>query len=394
MNYRMTGEIAEMKVLHLITDLDTGGAEMMLYKLLSHSDRRNVEAQVVSLTDIGPVGRKIRELGTPVRALEMRRGVPNPAGALKLTRILKKKPPQIIQSWMYHADLIGGLAALLAGRIPVVWGIRHSNLDPKSIKRSTIWTARACAWLSRWLPARIVCCSDASRLAHERLGYAAEKMVVIHNGFDLTSFKPDPPARLAVRNELSIPEDALLIGLAGRFNPQKDHRSFISAAARLYNSHPGVYFLLCGENVTWENAQLVEWIKESGIASRCRLLGRREDVPRLTASMDIASSASSSEGFPNVIGEAMASGVPCVVTDVGDSARIVGDTGRTVPPGDPLSLAEAWLELIQIGPERRNIMGLAARRRIMQYYNLPDIAAQYEKLYREVAADVRPDRFS
>lgn len=391
----MTGKkTCKIKVLHLITGLNTGGAEMMLYKLLTHLDRRVIEAEVVSLMDIGPTGQKIQQLGIPVRALGMRRGLPNPLGVLQLACWLRQDPPHVIQTWMYHADLIGGLVARLAGSVPVVWGIRHSNLDPVSDKRRTIWTARTCARFSRRLPARIVCCSWASRRAHTELGYQAEKMVVIPNGFDLNTFRPDPPARQVVRRELGIPKNALLIGLVGRFNPAKGHRNFIYAATRLYNSHPNVYFLLCGDNVTRENPELAEWLEAAGISSRYHLLGRREDIPRLTASLDIASSTSSSEGFPNVVGEAMASGVPCVVTDVGDSPRIVGDTGRVVPPGDPQALAEAWRGLIEIGPEGRNRLGLAARRRVEEYFNLPFIATQYEGLYREVAADVRPDRLS
>ena len=373
------------KVLHIITGLNTGGAEMMLYKLLSGMDRTTIEVEVISLMDIGPVGRTIQGLGLPVRALGMRRGVPNPLVILRLARWLRKDPPLYIQTWMYHADLIGGLAAKQAD-IPVIWGIRHSNLDLQSVKRTTAWTAKACAWLSRWLPARIVCCSEASRRVHRELGYAEDRIVVIPNGFDLAAFKPDPEARLSVRRELGIPEEALLIGLVGRFNPQKDHRTLVAAAAHLCACLPGVQFLLCGDGITWNNLDLAEWITAVDLPGRFHLLGRREDIPRITASLDIATSSSSSEGFPNVIGEAMACGVPCVVTDVGDSALIVDKTGRVVPPGDPRALANGWCELIEMGPEGRNRLGLLARRRIEEHFNLPLIVARYEQLYREVSS--------
>jgi len=379
-------ESTKIKMLHLITGLNTGGAEMMLYKLLSYIDRESFEVRVISLMDIGPVGRKIQELGVPVRALGMRRSVPNPLSLLRLVRWIRQDPPHYIQTWMYHADLIGGLAAKLTGGIPVIWGIRHSKLDPRSSKRTTFWIARACALLSHWLPARIVCCSEASRRIHMDLGYAGEIMTVIPNGFDLATFKPDPEARLSVRRELGIPEETPLIGLVGRFNPQKDHHNFICAAACLNASMPDVHFMLCGEGVTRENPELVKWITAADISARCHLLGRREDIPRLTAALDIAASSSYSEGFPNVIGEAMACGVPCVVTDAGDSALIVGATGRVVPPGNPQALAEGWSELIKMGPEGRSRLGSAARHRIEKLFNLPLIVARYEKLYGDILA--------
>ncbi len=195
-----------MKVLHLITTLSIGGAEMMLYKLLSCLDRQTFASEVVSLTDIGPVGEKMQHLGVPVRALGMHRGRPNPMGLWRLTRWLRQDPPHVLQTWMYHADLIGGLAAKLAGNIKVMWGIRHSNLAPAVNKRGTIWTALTCARLSHWLPARIVCCSETSRQLHVELGYAGDKMIVIPNGFDLDIFRPDSAARQTVRRELNIPQ--------------------------------------------------------------------------------------------------------------------------------------------------------------------------------------------
>lgn len=378
-----------LSVIHLITGLSTGGAEIMLYKLLTKLDRVAFDAEVISLTDIGTVGKKIQGLDVRVQALGMRQGRPNLRGMLQLTRWLRRNPPHVIQTWMYHADLMGGVTGRLAGRIPVAWGIRHSNLDPQGNKRSTIWTARACARLSRWLPSRIVCCSEASRWVHTQLGYAADKMVVIRNGIDLDTFRPDPSARLSVRREFRIPDGALLIGLIGRLHPQKDHHNFVQAAASLHAHLPDVHFLLCGEGVSWANLKLAGWIEDAGIQDRCHLLGLRDDIPRLTASLDIASSSSYSEGFPNVIGEAMACGVPCVVTNAGDSALIVGDTGRVVPPKDRQALAMAWRELIEIGPEGRTQLGLSARRRIEENFSLPTVVARYEGLYAELAGYVR-----
>lgn len=276
------------------------------------------------------------------------------------------------------------MAARWAGDIPVVWGIHHSNLDPKGNKRTTIWTAGICARLSHRVPAKIVCCADVSRAVHAELGYASKKMLVIPNGFDLNVFRPDPTARKSVRWELGIPQDALLIGMIGRFDPQKDHRNFVAAAARLVIDFPDVNFLLCGDGVTWDNAELVSWIEAAGVRQRFHLLGRREDVPRLMAVLDIASSSSNSEAFPLVIGEAMACGVPCVVTNVGDSALIVGDTGRVVLPRNPEALSAAWRELLEMGPQGREHLGQAARWRVEMNFSLPIVASRYESLYKEI----------
>jgi glycosyltransferase involved in cell wall biosynthesis len=264
----------------------------------------------------------------------------------------------------------------------VVWGIHHSTLDPRVDKRRTLLINRACAFLSRRFPARIVCCSEASLRVHKEHAYAAEKLEVIPNGFDLQKVKPDPAARLSVREELGLPADTLLIGLVARFHPQKDHRNFVKAAALLCRQIPGVHFLLCGLDVNQQNLKLAEWIEEAGIRDSCHLLGVRRDLARLFAAMDISTTASlSGEAFPIVIGEAMACEIPCAVTDVGDSALIVGDTGKVVAPSDPAGLAQAWRELIEAGPDVRRRLGTAARRRVEQNFALPAIVNRYQAVY-------------
>jgi glycosyltransferase involved in cell wall biosynthesis len=373
-----------MKILHVINDLHTGGAEMMLLKLLSVLDREAYEPAVMSLISIGPIGERIRSLGIPVRSLGMRNGVPDLRAVLWLARLIRQERHKLVQTWLYHSDLIGGLAAKLAGGPPVVWNIRNSDL---CYKRMTFLTVRACARLSRWLPARILCCSESAGAFHAAMGYVADKIVHVPNGFDLEAFRPDPAARDAVRRELGIPEAAPLIGLVGRFDPQKDHATFIQAAARLGGLRPDVHFLLCGNRVDWENSELAAEIARAGIRDRCRLLGSRSDMPRIQASLDIATSSSAcGEAFSNAIGEAMAAGVPCVVTDVGDSAAIVGPTGRVVPTRDPEALVRAWQSLLELAPERRGALGAAARDRIGRHFSLAAIAARYAALYDEIAA--------
>jgi glycosyltransferase involved in cell wall biosynthesis len=357
----------------------------MLYRVLSRMDPARFQNEVISLTGLGSIAQKIRAAGVPVRALGMKKGIPNPYPFVRLVQWIHKSKPQIVQTWMYHADLVGGLAAHLAGEGRVVWNIRQANLDPKWNKTLTIWTAKACAHTSRWLPGCVVSCSQAALLLHTKLGYAAHNMAVIANGFDLEEFRPDAAARIAIRKELELPEGSLVIGMAARFHPVKDHRNFIQAAARLHAKMPGVHFALCGQGVDGENTELSKWVAAAGLGAHCHLIGPRQDLPCLFAAMDIFTSPSLSEAFPSVVGEAMACGTPCVVTDVGDSALIVGESGRIVPPGNPDALAEAWLELIEAGPSVRRQLGMTARLRVKQYFSLPMAVEKYQAIYTQLA---------
>jgi len=372
-----------MKILHLITDLDTGGAETMLLRLLSRLDREAFEIEVGSLTSVGPIGKRIEALGIPVWALGMRRGIPGPGALYRFYRRLQDHPPELIQTWMYHADLLGALGS--PGRIPLVWGVHNTVLEPGASKRLTRWTARMCARLSKSKPTRIVCCSEASRRVHAALGYDNSKMIVIPNGFDLERFRPAPEARMVLRRELGLERDSLLIGLAARFDPVKGHRDFIEAASLFRKrSDLDVHFALCGKDIGWSNPELSSWIEAAGLKSRVHLLGPREDMPRFFAALDLSVSSSTSEAFPLAIGEAMACGIPCAVTNAGDSAIVVGDTGRVVPPSDPQAMANAWRGLLELPPEERMNRGLAARARIAERYELGHIVARYSELYSEI----------
>ena len=382
-----------MRIVHVISSLGHAGAETMLCKLLSRRDPECLEAEVVSLTTIGPAGWRIQALGVPVRALDLNVSRPSPLPVLRLAAWLRRNPPDLVQTWMYHADFIGGLAARAATRAPVLWNLRHSDFDPRLETRSQRLLLAGCARLSRRLPARIVCCSEASRRVHVNLGYAPEAMTVIPNGFDLEVFRPDPEARAAVRAGLGLAEQTPLVGLAARYHPQKDHETFLEAARRVVETRPDVRFLLCGGRVDEQNGPLVDAVRRAGLEAHCRLVGRRDDIERVNAALDVACSSSAfGEGFSNAVGEAMACGVPCVVTDVGDSARIVGDTGRVAPPRDPEALAAALLDLLAMSPERRRELGGAAQRRIADHFSLSIAVERYERLWSATVDRARPDR--
>jgi glycosyltransferase involved in cell wall biosynthesis len=375
-----------MRVMHIITGpLGVGGAEVMLHRLLEASDREEMSHEVVSLTELGVVADRIRELGIETRALRMNRNrfrIPDPVKVLRLAALIRAAHPDVVQTWLYHADLLGGLAAKLAGGARIFWGIHNNSLDAAHVRRTTSWTAAVCARLSHWLPDAIVSVSQAARELHIGAGYDASKFVFIPNGFDVTRFRPDPAARREVRDELGLARDAIVIGLMARVDPQKDHPNFLHAAALLAPRAPGVRFVLCGEGVTPENEELVGALRAHGLLGRALLLGLRSDVPRVLNALDVCTLSSASEAFPMAIGEAMACGVPCAVTDVGDCAYLVGDTGRVAPPRDPEALAAAWESLVLLEPEGRRRLGLAARARIVAHFSLPRIAEAYAALYR------------
>ncbi|WAR43804.1 glycosyltransferase family 4 protein [Methylomonas rapida] len=382
-----------MKVLFVITGLSTGGAEMMLIKVLEHLDRRRFQPYVISLSPLGELAPRISALGVSVRSVDMKGGLSDMAGFVSLLRMIKTIRPDVVHTWMYHADLLGGLAARLAGVKAIGWGIHNSNLDADKTKLSTRAIVRLCAFFSPWLPRLILSCSEQARLIHIEKGYAAEKMVVVPNGFDLMRFKPDNNARHSVRKELGLMQDVLLVGLIGRFDPQKNHAGFFRAAGYLLEKMPSVRFLLAGKNIASANSNLLQMAKDAGVLENCHFLGLRDDIPRLMAALDVLASSSDGEAFPNVLGEAMASGVPCAVTDAGDSAVIVGDVGRSVAVGDMRGLAVAMQELLCLSPEEKQSLSEKIRHRVLSHYEISQVVRDYEDFYIHLTQDNGPKCF-
>ena len=370
-----------IRVVHVISDLDTGGAEVMLTKLVSSMDRSRFANAVVALTDRGQLSAAIESAGVAVHSLGMKRGRPGLSGLPTLVRLLRSMKPHLVQSWLYHADFLSVLAARFAGSPPVVWNVRCSDMDLRHYPRQTRWVLRALTWLSS-RPAAVVVNSLAGRTLHRQLGYRARRWEIIPNGFDLLRFRPDPAAGQRLRAELRLPTDSVLVALVARVDPMKDHPTFLAAAGRVAVARAAVHFLLIGK----DTPMLQPLVLERGVAGRVHLLGQRHDVDRLLPGVDIACLSSAfGEGFPNVLGEAMAAAVPCVATDVGDARALIGDTGNVVPPRDPKALAAAVIELIDQGPAGRAALGQAARSRIQTKYSLPSVVERYQQLYEEMA---------
>jgi glycosyltransferase involved in cell wall biosynthesis len=375
-----------MRVVYVITGLDGGGAETMLARLVLSLGPR-VQPLVISLTDLGVVGPRLQAKGIEVQALGMRRGqLPSLWLWWRLVRLLKQFGPSVVHTHMCHADLLGGLAARAAGVRAVMWNIHLSNLDANLNSRSAMWTLRVCALLSRVVPQRIACVAERSRDAHLGLGYASEKFVVIPNGFDMSQFQPDAAARLSVRAELGLAADTPLVALIGRFDVLKNHRGFCEAMAHLVTLHPGTHALLAGTRIDPNNTELTSWLHQHGVSAVCHLLGPRQDMPRLMAATDVLLLPSLGEAFPNVVGEAMACGVPCAVTDVGDAAAMVSDCGRVVASGDMRGLAEAAAGLLALGSEERVRLKQRVAASARQRYDLHVISARFLAEYAAMLA--------
>ena len=378
-----------MRIVHVINSLEPSGAETVLLRLLNGSDRSEFDARVVSLTGLGPIALDLERIDVPSRGLGLRRGapIPNPFRILELARIFSRARADIVQTWMYHSNLIGGLAAALAGRPPVIWGVRQTNLDRQSVPARTAFVARLGGWMSARVAARILYNSETSRRAHVAIGYHDRRAQVIPNGFDTSVFRPDTAARAGLRKELGVAADAILVGLVARYDPQKDHGNFVDAAARVHRLHSGVHFVLAGLGVDDHNADLARRLGSAGVGGACHLLGHRTDIPRLAAAFDVGCLSSMGESLPNAVGEIMSCGVPCAVTDVGDASILVGDCGRVVPPRDPAALAGAMSELIVLDAPARKQLGARARKRIQDTFGIGRMVERYEAVWREVALD-------
>jgi len=372
------------RIVHVINHLVTGGAESMLVRLAG-ALRSEFEQSVICILDRGPLADGLESQGFPVRALGASARLPNPLVMAPLIGALRSAQPDIVQTWLYHSDLLGGVAARICGIGNVVWNLRGSEVaweEAHPLARAAI---RIGALLSARIPRRIVCCAESVRAAHARLGYDVSRAVCIPNGVELGRFTPDPGERARMRAQLGIPQDALVVGLFARLNAQKDHRTFFAAARRLRESRRDVHFLLAGPGVERGNPKLEGLLEGLPLDEHFHLLGERRDIASLTAALDLASSSSAwGEGFPNVIAEAMACEVACVSTDSGDAAAIVGDTGIIVPRRDPHALAAAWSRLLALPDAERRQLGARARRRIETQFDFQSAVRQYAELYRSL----------
>jgi len=335
------------KIVHVIMSLNIGGAELMLKRLVLHSHQKEqFEHIVITLTDLGVMGPELQDRGIMVHTLGMKSLSTVPLIFLKLRRLLKKIQPDVVQTWMYHSDLLGGLAAKSLGVKKVIWGIRNTDTSQCSSKL-TVYLSKLCAKLSYYIPSTIISAANVSKDYHIKIGYDERKMVVIPNGYDIDAIAATNKDGLEIRRQNNLSTNDIVIGSVGRFDKAKNQKLFVDIAAILIREYPDLKFMIVGRDNTVENAELISWIKSYNIVDSFRLLGERDDVPKCLKAMDIFCLHSNTEGFPNVLVEAMVIGLPCISTNVGDSKLILQNFGRSVPPGNARALADGISTIIQ-----------------------------------------------
>ena len=369
-----------MRTLHIIVGLNVGGAESMLKRLIESDPETVPGTVVVSLTTLGVVGEALRAQGVKVHVLGMSSALDFPIAVWQLVGLIRQYRPKVVQTWMYHADLLGGLAARLAGSCAVVWGIRSTAI-PQGPLSFTYWLVRLCAICSHLVPHRIICCAKSAKEAHIKLGYAAHKMAVIPNGYDFSSFDRHLNSRAKARMELGFGVDEIVIGTVGRFDPLKDFHNFVISASKLAARRSGVKCLMVGRNVDRYNHTLRGWIEDEGLINNFSLVGEQSDIPYFLSAMDIFCLSSVSEAFPNVVVEAMAMGLPCVVTRAGDAADILGADDFVVPVKDSASLCDALLRMCDLDSEVRTRLGEGGARKVRTEYEIKKIRKKYEDVY-------------
>jgi len=355
----------------------------MLTRLAAGGDRDRFASLVVSMTAGGAMAGILTHAGIRVETLAMPRGRLDPRGIVRLLRILHTWRPHLVQTWLYHADLLGLCARLLGHAPHLLWNIRCTESVGSTGPRRVLSSCSA-------LPDGVIVNSFAGQQFHQqRLGYRPKRWEYIPNGFDTHELRPDEEARRKLRGELGIAETATVIGMAARHHPMKDHANFLIAAARLSERRPDVVFVLAGSGITPDNRAIAAAIDGHGLTRHMRLLGERTDISAVYPAFDIATLSSAfGEGCPNALGEAMACGVPCVATDSGDSAQLLGDTGLVVPRRDSAALSAAWERFAAMPPEERRGYGRRARERIVRDYGIDVIIRRYEALYTEIVAEV------
>jgi glycosyltransferase involved in cell wall biosynthesis len=368
-------------IVHIITSLDIGGAETMLKKLVIERKKTGENDIVVCLKKNGVIAAELNSNGIEVYFLKINSIISLIYGVFKLNHILKEKKPSLVQTWLYHSDLIGGLISWL-NRIPVVWNIRQTKFNSNA-NLFTIFVMRICAYLSYFIPQKIICAANASLITHKKFGYDKSKLFVIPNGFTISNTRPIQDV-FQLKRRLGITDEEFVIGSIGRYHTDKDYLNLINAAQIVLTKYPNLKFVLIGKNLDKSNMQLKQYLEERNIEKKFLLLGQIENVDKYFYIFDIYCIHSKSEGFPNVLGEAMLMKLPCIVTDVGDCRYILKDNGIVVPPENSDLLAEGITHFVNMPVNQRKNLGIRSYLRIKDEFMLTDVVKKYNDLYNSI----------
>jgi glycosyltransferase involved in cell wall biosynthesis len=375
-----------VKILFLIRSLDVGGAQRQLIALAKGLYQRGHAVAVGVFYGGAVLEPELIAAGVRVCHLHKQGRWAVFSFLWQLLKLTRQEKPDFLHSYLPEANLPAILLKPFCRSLVVVWGVRASNVDLQHYD----WTARLMfrieALLSRF-PDLIIVNSLAGRDYHLQHGFPGYKMVVIPNGIDTARFKPDKKARTLIRTEWGISETERLIGLVGRLDPMKDHSTFLQAASVLAGQEEQVRFVCIGDGPEPYSSQIKALSKDLGLEGRLIWVGARNDLPSVYNALDLLTSASAfGEGFSNVIGEAMACGVPCVVTDVGDSARIVGETGMVVLPGNPEEMTRSWQAMLKILRNQHDSIGVRARARIVAQFGIEALVARTSAALQQVGS--------
>lgn len=371
--------IYRKRVTHLITGLGSGGAEAMLYKVLKYRSE-NYNIKVISMTDLGFYGERIKSMGIKVITLDMNHKYKVLYFPFKLYYNLIKT--DTLQTWLYHANFIGTIFGVFTNTDKIIWGVRQTDYSFENNSRSAATLSRLSKYIS-FIPTYILSNSDEVTKVHQELGYLKSRFITINNGFELDNYYFDEENRRMYRKEFNILENELLFINVARFDIQKDHNTLFKSLELLIKRYKFTNFkiLLVGRDINKDNLKLINYIKESELTDYVILEEQRSDVNKILSAADIFLLSSLGEGFPNVIGEAMATSLICLATDVGDCRVILGDTGFIVSKKDPDQFSKKLYDIINMRPEEKELLKLKTRERVVDNYNIEDIVDKYEELY-------------
>jgi glycosyltransferase involved in cell wall biosynthesis len=376
-----------IRVCHLINDLEVAGTERALVNVVPNLDRSRFSNEVISLVEPGVFGHDLRAAGIPLTSLGMRRGRASLSGLARVVRHLRRSRPTILQTWLYHADLLGTVAHYFVPSMRLLWNVRCTDIATSPGSTRLLWIMRLLAGLSA-RPDAVIVNSKLGKLFHEEFGYRPRRWIELPNGVDTQQFRPRFDMRKKLRASLGIQGPGPVIGMVARYHPMKDHATFLQASAKFARDYPDARFVLCGIDCDSRNENLNRLILQAGPSGRVILLGIRNDMETIYPAFDLVTLCSAfGEGFPNVLTEAMACGVPCVATDIGACRDIIEDVGLIVAPRDPAALAQAW-KAILAGPTEA--LAMKVRTRAVERYRIDRICRLYEAAYSDVAHAALP----
>ena len=376
-------ENKKIKLTHIITGLNTGGAEMMLLKLTKSMNKNLFEITIIVLSSKGILNKEFEKIGIKVNYCNIKFLRPF-SGLISLYKFLKKSKPDIVQTWLYHSDFLGGIFAFILGVKNIVWNIRGSYLGYRLNKFHTYFIIYINGFLSKFIPKFIVSNSYECINIFSSIGYKRDIFKFIPNGFDTQKFSPNIKLRNNFRKEIKIPNIAKLIGYIARFDPQKNHLGFIKIASIIKSKIPNAYFLLAGKGIDYNNQVLLNWIEKFNLKSSFRLLGSRSDINKINSALDLYLSPSNGEGFPNSIGEAMSCGVPCLATNVGDCKKIINNNNLISEVDDLADFINKTLIALKWNEKEFKKQSFLARQRIKKLYSIERVKDHYEEFYKSL----------